>query len=274
METGLLSVASLDDIVFEGRNKAYGAYVLRQEYPLQVIKATGISLMSVFIFIICLVFLGQNVPLSDNARSFGKKDKTHNLIPEPLLPKTQPVKAMEPAPAAPVAPTVATKAFRDIKIVSDLTPVAYNIPSQREFSQAGPNLETTAGDLPAAATPDIMGGTNTGNDTETGTDIPFEVVEKMPEFPDGQTAMYKFISKHLRYPAEAQSQGLEGNVILSFVVSVTGEISDVKILQDIGGRAGEEARRVVAKMPRWQPGLQHQRVVPVRFTLPIRFRIN
>lgn len=271
METGFLSVASLDDIVFEGRNKAYGAYVLRQEYPVQVLKAAAISMLSVFLFLIWLVAFGPEVPLPDDTRNSELKDHSHTLLPEPYIPASPPARAMEAEPAG-VDPTVATRAFRQIKIVSDLTPVVNDIPSQSDFTQADPGLVTATGEIPGTAAPETTVNLGAGNGTETSQ--PFEVVEKMPEFPDGQSAMYKFINKHLRYPPEAQNQGLEGNVILTFVISATGEISEIKILQDIGGGAGEEAQRVVRMMPSWRPGFQHQRAVPVRFTLPIRFRMN
>ena len=273
METGFLSVASLDEIVFEGRNKAYGAYVLRQEYPLQVVKATSISLITVFVFLIWLVAFVQNNPGPEGTEQKVPKERAHNLIPEPFIPERLPIKSPDLPPASPVA-TTASKEFREIKIVTDLTPVVDNIPNQADFTLADPGFVTVAGELPGTVTPDADAGNLLGNGPVTENNIPFEVVEKMPEFPDGQSAMYKFINKHLRYPSAAQSQGLEGNVILTFVVSLTGEISDIKVLQDIGGGAGEEAKRVVARMPRWRPGQQHQRAVPVRFTLPIRFRIN
>ncbi|WP_170252636.1 energy transducer TonB [Adhaeribacter aerolatus] len=273
METGFLSVASFDDIVFEGRNKAYGAYVLRQEYPMQVVKATGIALLTAFLFLIGLVIKEPDVMLPADTQSTQLNNKVHTFIVEPIIPKP-PVKPVAPTPAAsPASPAVTTKAFREIRIVPDLTPVTTTIPDQNDFAQAEPGLVTAAGNLPGTV-PDVLAEADSAIGTGTETSSPFEVVEKMPEFPNGLAAMYKFISKHLRYPAEAQSLGLQGNVVLTFVVSATGEISDIKILQDIGGGAGEEAKRVVSLMPQWRPGLQQNRAVPVRFTLPVRFRIN
>ncbi len=86
--------------------------------------------------------------------------------------------------------------------------------------------------------------------------------------------MYKFINKHLKYPQGAKNQGLAGNVILSFVVNASGQISDIQVIKDIGGGAGEEAIRVVSKMPNWKPGIQNHKPVPVRFVLPFRFSLN
>jgi periplasmic protein TonB len=273
MEKGFLSVASLDEIVFEGRNRAYGAYVLRQEYPLQVVKATSISLITVFVFLIWLVGFGQNIPVPEDTKTNLPKERGHTLVPEPIIPEPLPIKSPNLQPTSPTA-IIASKEFREIKVVPDLTPVVDNIPDQADFALGDPSLVTAAGELPGTVAPEEDAVNGLGNGPVAENNVPFEVVEKMPEFPDGQSAMYKFINKHLRYPSAAQSQGLEGNVILTFVVSATGEISDIKILQDIGGGAGEEARRVVAKMPRWRPGQQHQRAVPVRFTLPVRFRLN
>ena len=97
----------------------------------------------------------------------------------------------------------------------------------------------------------------------------------MPEYEQGgQAGMNKFISKSLRFPRLAQEQGLEGTVIISFVVSPTGEITSIEVLRDFGGGAGEEAVRVISKMPKWKPGYQNNRPVPVRMTLPIRFTLQ
>jgi protein TonB len=95
----------------------------------------------------------------------------------------------------------------------------------------------------------------------------------MPEFPGGMKQLYDFIRRTLRYPAEAQRQGLEGTVVVSFVVGKTGEISDIKVMKDFGGGSAEEAVRVIKSMKPWQPGRQNGQPVPVRFTLPLRFSL-
>src|SRR5688572_12652535 len=118
METGFLSVASLDEVVFEGRNKAYGAYVLRQEYPLQVVKATSISLITVFVFLIWLVAFGQSNLGPEGIEKKVPKERVHALVPEPFIPAPLPIKSPDPQPASPVV-TTASKEFREIKIVPD-----------------------------------------------------------------------------------------------------------------------------------------------------------
>ena len=103
---------------------------------------------------------------------------------------------------------------------------------------------------------------------------PYTWVEQMPTFPGGDGEMMKFLGKNIRYPPVAQRNGLEGLVVLSFTVSRTGEISDIEVIKSLGGGTDEEAVRVVKTMPKWTPGKQNGRAVPVKFTLPVRFTIK
>ena len=280
MEAKTLPFSSLNDIVFEGRNKAYGAYALRKAYNRELVKAASISFTSVLFLFWGFYVSGQlSSGYYPNITKPPATNKVNKITIEPLIPKPLIAEMVKPAPAIvePVAPTttVATKKFREIKIVTNETPVTNYIPSQTNFELAEPGLNNVAGDIPGTgisteAEITEAGGTSTFGEETT----PFVVVEQMPEFPDGLAAMYKFINKHLRYPAQAQAHGLEGAVILSFVVSATGKISDIEIIKDIGGGAGEEAKRVIRKMPAWQPGKQNKQAVPVRFTLPIRFKLD
>jgi periplasmic protein TonB len=96
----------------------------------------------------------------------------------------------------------------------------------------------------------------------------------MPSFPGGETEMLKYLGKNIRYPAAAQRAGVEGLVVLSFVVSKTGEISEIQVIKNLGAGTDEEAVRVVKTMPKWTPGKQNGRTVPVRYTLPVRFTIK
>ncbi len=103
---------------------------------------------------------------------------------------------------------------------------------------------------------------------------PFTIVEQMPEFPGGNDEMFKFLSNNIRYPVIAQENGVTGMVILTFVVSKTGKISDIQVVRGIGSGCDEEAIRVVKKMPDWKPGRQGGSAVPVKFTLPVRFSLR
>jgi periplasmic protein TonB len=103
---------------------------------------------------------------------------------------------------------------------------------------------------------------------------PYLVVEQMPEFPGGEKSMRKYLGDNIRYPQMARESGITGTVYVSFVVSKSGQISDVKLLRGIGGGCDEEAIRVVKAMPVWIPGRQTGIPVPVEFHLPITFKFS
>lgn len=101
----------------------------------------------------------------------------------------------------------------------------------------------------------------------------FEVVEEMPEFPGGQQALMEYISKNLRYPAEARAKGIQGRVIVSFVVKKDGSIEDTEVVRSIEPSIDKEAQRVISSMPKWKPGKQRGQAVNVKFTVPLVFRL-
>ena len=105
-------------------------------------------------------------------------------------------------------------------------------------------------------------------------EAPFVSVEKMPEFPGGEEALYKYLSKNLKYPDIAKEQNLQGKVFVQFIVEKDGSISNPKAVRDIGGGCGEEAVRVVRGMPKWTPGKQRTQTVRVQYTLPVVFQLE
>ncbi len=102
----------------------------------------------------------------------------------------------------------------------------------------------------------------------------FTVVEQQPEFPGGQDAMYRYIAENISYPSEARENHKEGRVFLKFIVSSTGTVSNIQILQGVGYGCDEEAVRVVATMPKWNPGVQNGKPVDVYFNMPISFQLD
>lgn len=102
----------------------------------------------------------------------------------------------------------------------------------------------------------------------------FTIVEKMPEFPGGQEAMIKYLSKNIKYPEAAVSAGIQGAVYVSFTVDADGAIRDAEVMRGIGGGCDEEALRVVNSMPLWEPGMQRGEAVKVKYRMPIRFRLR
>ena len=101
----------------------------------------------------------------------------------------------------------------------------------------------------------------------------YTIVEQMPEFPGGNEKMVEFISSNTQYPQEAKEKGVQGRVLVNFVVDTDGSITDVKVMKGIGSGCDEEAVRVVKSMPKWQPGRQRGEVVKVAFTLPFVFKL-
>lgn len=102
----------------------------------------------------------------------------------------------------------------------------------------------------------------------------FTVVENQPEFNGGMQGLIKYLSENIRYPAAAQRANVSGRVFVSFIVTKTGDIADVKILKGIGFGCDQEAIRVVSRMPNWKPASQNGRVVNLRYNLPIAFELE
>lgn len=104
-------------------------------------------------------------------------------------------------------------------------------------------------------------------------DLPLHVVEKQPEYNGGYEAMMNFLKNHIKYPETAKKSGIQGTVFVQFVVEKTGKISRIKILRGIGKECDEEAVRVVNSMPKWIPGRQSGKAVPIMFQIPVRFQL-
>ena len=102
----------------------------------------------------------------------------------------------------------------------------------------------------------------------------FVFVEEYPEFPNGEENLYKYLGSNIKYPHDALENGIQGTVVVKFVVEKDGSISNVKAVRKIGGGCDEEAVRVVKRMPRWKPGKQSGKPVRTEFTLPIQFKLK
>ena len=102
---------------------------------------------------------------------------------------------------------------------------------------------------------------------------PYDAVEQMPTFPGGEAELIKFIRDNLRYPLTAKKEGIQGRVILRFVVTKTGAIDNITVLRSLDPACDEEAIRLIKSMPRWIPGKQNGNAVPVYYTLPVVFKL-
>lgn len=103
----------------------------------------------------------------------------------------------------------------------------------------------------------------------------FEVVEQMPEFPNGGMAgLTQFLSKNIKYPTIAQENGTQGRVTVQFVVNADGSIVDAKVIRGVDPYLDKEALRVINSMPKWKPGMQRGKAVRVKYTVPVMFRLQ
>jgi protein TonB len=272
---------SFDDLIFEGRNQAYGAYQLRQAYNGHLRTAMGLM-----IGLCALLLLGSAVWQQLHPLMAAKPSSATILAPiTPPTYVTEPPKPIAP-PAAPSQPRLAA---------APAAHAAANIPTKvvKDEMAVVPKLETTISEVPTE-TPGVVGatttdatnlgsatgsgtastGAETGSDTSPAVTGPYVIVEKMPEFAGGLEALTRYLRSHLRYPSAALAAQAEGRVFVSFVVQADGTIADITVPKGLGYGLDEEAQRVVRQMPAWTPGQQSHHAVPVRFTLPITFRIQ
>lgn len=105
-------------------------------------------------------------------------------------------------------------------------------------------------------------------------DVPFQIVEDMPEFPGGQQALLKYLSDHIKYPSICRENNIQGRVVLQFIVNKDGSIVDVEVIKPVNPSLDKEAVRVVSTMPKWKAGSQRGKPVRVKYTLPVNFRLN
>ena len=268
--------ATLDDIVFANRNKAYGAYALRKEYPRIVTRALiiGASLMG-------LALVG---PTLISVLTPEKKEEAMvevdlmKLPPPPIDPNEPP-----PPPPPPVElPKVNTVKFLPPEVKPDEeVPEETPPPAVEELKEAVAAEKTQEGDPNAeeviAAPEESAGPTKAEVVVEAPApkdDEVFTVVEQQPEFQGGQAAMYAWLGKNIKYPAAAQRANISGKVFVSFTVNTDGSITDAQVLKGLGFGTDEEAIRVVKSMPRWKPGKQSGRSVRVKYNLPISFQLE
>ncbi len=107
--------------------------------------------------------------------------------------------------------------------------------------------------------------------TETSVE---SVVEKQPEFPGGMNALMQYLLRSIRYPAICQQQGIQGRVVVQFVVDADGSITDIQVVKRVNPHLDKEAVRVVSAMPKWIPGMQNGENVRTKFTLPVSFKLG
>lgn len=269
---------TIDDIVFERRNKAYGAFVLRRLYDKHMARAI---LVGALFFL--LVVEAPNI--AGFIKGILPKPKDKLEMKEVTLADAPPIDPKKPPPPPP--PKVDPPPIKDqIKFVP---PVVKKDEEVKEEEPPPPKIEELKDKEIATET---KKGDENGVDAslaepapppppppppvieEPKVEEPVRFVQQMPQFPDGDAALLKWLAANIKYPNIAKENGIQGRVIAEFVVSKTGDISNVKIVRGIGGGCDEEAIRVIKEMPKWKPGKNNGREVPVTFTLPISFKLQ
>ena len=127
-------------------------------------------------------------------------------------------------------------------------------------------------DLPEP--PQVISTAPTPRFVEEPVETPLDFAQISPEFAGGQAALMKFLSENMKYPSVDIEMGNEGRVICTFVVEKDGSITDIKVIRGVSPTIDKEAVRVISEMPNWKPGFQNGRIVRVKFTLPVHFKIT
>ncbi len=274
-EVKITSTTTLEDLIFAGRNKEYGAYFLRQVYSKTVRNSAIIGTLAV-----CIGLAGPLLYAKYKPKEEKKKITLANPmdVPPPPMDETQPPPPPPPPPPPEAPKPVSTTKFLPPEIKPDEeVKTEEPPPTQKELEKAPAGAETVVGDPNAT---EVVIDPNEGKakvevvEVKPDKEEIFTVVEQNASFPGGQEALNKFLSKNIKYPAEAQRANVQGKVFLSFVVSPDGSISDVAVLKGLGFGCDQEAIRVVKSMPRWSPGKQSGRAVKSRFNLPITFQLE
>ncbi|MCG9794212.1 energy transducer TonB [Flavobacterium algicola] len=250
------------EIVFEGRNKAYGAYVLRKENRKTTVKALIIGSLLFSLALSAPLIISM---LPEDSNDDVVLDQKIVAIKLPPKPKDEIKKYVPPPPPPP--PQVDQVKF--VKpVVAKAEEVFEEPPKIVEIKEKKIGSETIKGDPDAILTVAPVGnGPKTSQVVEEDTQIYNTAgIEVKPEFPGGIEKFYKFVGNNYRAPEE---EGLKGKVYVTFVVEKDGSLTDIKVLRDIGFGTGKEAIRVLNKSPRWNPGVQNGKPVRVLYSLPI-----
>lgn len=278
MKESYLFDMKFNNVVFAGRNKAYGAYELRRDYSKNVLSA-AILATTLFASSLALPLVTPEKTIENQAPL--EKDKGNRVIEihgGDLLPPPKEDPKPEPQQAPPVENKVKTIQHTPPKVVKDnYTGPDETTPTIEELAGAIIGTQNIDGEM--AQQTNLQGIDDIGNGTgvtkgEEEEGAIFDHVAEMPYFEGGEAGLIRYISKKMRYPRKAVLEQVEGIVVVNFVVSRDGRVTDATVLKGLGYGTDEEALRVINTMPEWTPGRQNGKPVAVRYTLPIRFNLQ
>lgn len=270
------------DLVFEGKNKDFGAYVLRTGSTARHNKAMIYTLLGALLLVIGTIatvkvqeFIAER-QIADTAEQEEVIVEMNNEEPEE--PEQQ--KLEQPKPEVLPEEVLNTVKVTELRIVEDdKVKKEDEIKTQDELKET----ETAFGQK------DNDKGTEDRNVTRTlkeevvvekKTPVEekkeeiFKSVEQMPTFPGGDPALMKYLSSHINYPAMAQENGVQGRVVVQFVVTKTGKVGEVKVVRSVDKDLDREAVRVCKSLPNFVPGRQNGQPVNVWYTLPVTFKLQ
>ncbi len=262
--------SKLNEVIFENRNKNYGAYAIRQSYNDSLIKSLiCLGSMVALLFGSAFVYNKANKePAAEKLMVFSDPvlDPIEYTTKVDMTPVTKPVQNTAAAATAPAGA------------------ISTNITDNDPERTTQTNLNTP---VSGVGTETATGVSPTGPETSTVTTIsvvaapavtPSEamvVVDDMPEFEGGLAGLMRYVKQNISYPSVAREIGVEGIVYVSFVVNETGNVEGAKVMRGIGYGCDEEVIRVVGKMPRWKKaGKNAGHPVKVRFNIPVSFKLQ
>ncbi|MBR5726897.1 MAG: energy transducer TonB [Muribaculaceae bacterium] len=283
METGIiLSSREWCDLVFEGKNKDFGAYVIRTESTKRHNKAVLWTLIGTILFgLISFGFVKANQYLEEKKLAEQGEQKVVLIDMSEEAKEPEPEVIEHEKPEVVQEEVLKTYTATELQIVEDK-----NVREEDEIVSQDERMQT---DAFAGSVTNSQGSTDLNNIKEHAHDVvvepekpvvdskPEEVfrsVEQMPQFPGGEAALMKFLSSHINYPPMAAEMNVQGKVIVQFVVDKTGKVGEVAVVRSVDKDLDHEAIRVCQALPKFTPGRQNGRPVSVWYTLPIQFKLQ
>lgn len=258
MQTNSLNrIPGFDDIVFEIRNKKYGAYRLRKKYSQNVILGMLIGIAAICMAVI-MPYLNAKAMENLKARSERLVDlKMENL--------DQPQEKIElpPPPPPPPVETVVQVRYVAPQVVDSIKP------EEVKQLMTADQAQTVVKNEEVSVVQEVQVEVK---EEEVPVEI-FVAVEEMPVYPGGESEMMKFIYAHIAYPEVARENNVQGTVTLRFVVNYKGMVDQVSLIKGVDPSLNNEAIRVVKMLPQWKPGKQGGKPVNVSFSVPVKFKL-
>jgi protein TonB len=254
-------ISDFDDLVFEHRNREYGAYVLRKRYNRALLAGTIIAVLTAIITVM-VPFISR--PSTERVVTGG--DGFYQVRMENLQPPEE-IIYIPPSPPPPIAAKMQeTVEYIPPVIVDSVSPIELTMVTTDEvLASAGGEIIDASG---SGFGDDLLPGGD-----GTGSDEPLFIVETMPTFKGGDLSEFRnWVFKRTRYPEEAIINKIRGTVFLTFIVEKDGTVSNVTVVKGVHPLLDDEAVKAISDSPKWSPGLQRGQPVRVRFQIPLEFR--